>query len=66
MIKSFMVSFALMGVVALTVWGGVLDIFTSKAVLYAALALLVIVLAAAFIILGNPLNGLKDNDKKND
>ncbi len=66
MIKSFMVSFALMGVVALVVWGRVLDVFTSKAFLYVALVLLLIVLIAALIILGNPLNGLMGNDKKND
>lgn len=65
MIKSFMVSFALMGAVALAIWTGIGDIFASKAMLYVSLVLLLIVLIAAFVILGNPLNGLKSNDKKN-
>lgn len=66
MLKAFGFSFAMMIVVAVVIWSGVLDVFNSKATLYLALVFLAIVLVAAFIILGNPINGLKDNDKKSD
>lgn len=64
MLKAFLVSFALMAVVAVALWSNLLEIFTSRSFFYIALAILIGMLVMAFIILGNPLNGLRKNDKK--
>ncbi len=63
MIKAFVVTFLLMGLAYVFFEWKVLDFWSAESTFYAALFLLLAVLAVAFIILGNPLKGLKGNDK---
>lgn len=66
MLKAFIVSFALLIALVLVIWSGVLELIVTKTSFYIALCLLAVVVIMAFVILGNPLNGLKDDEKKND
>ena len=66
MIKAFFVSVLMAIAIALVLWSGILDILASNTALYFSLGFLAIVLVAAFIILGNPLNIARDNNEKKD
>ena len=63
MIKAFIVSFAVLIALMLVIWSGILELISSSILFYIALILVVSVVVMAFIILGNPLDGLKDNGK---
>ncbi len=63
MIKAFVVTFLIMGLAYVFFEWKVLDFWSAESTFYVALFLLLAVLAVAFIILGNPLKGLKGNDK---
>ena len=63
MIKAFVMTFLIMGLAYVFFEWKVLDFLSAESTFYVALFLLLAVLAVAFIILGNPLKGLKGNDK---
>ncbi len=63
MIKAFLMTFLMAGLACLIFEGRVLDFLAAESTFYVALLLLIAVVAAAFIILGNPLKGLRHNDK---
>lgn len=63
MIKAFIVTFLMLVVALLAYKSHMFDFLMSDWAFYIAAAGLSIVVVAAFIILGNPLKGLKQNDK---
>ncbi len=63
MIKAFVCSFLLLVLAMLAVHTGLLDLLASRGAFYLALILLLAVLAASFIVLGNPIRtGTKDDE----
>jgi len=64
MIKAFISTFILLGLAMLLIQSGAWNLLASDGFFWFAMILLVVVVGAAFIILGNPLNGFKDDDEK--
>jgi hypothetical protein len=64
MIKIFIVGCLVFGLVWLLQIGNITDLLTSNTIFYIVLGVVVSLLIAAFIILGNPFTVKGSNDKK--
>lgn len=63
MIKSWLISFFIVVMFFIVYKLNLLTWLASSAAFWTALSLVLIALAAAFLILGNPLKGMDDNDE---